>query len=275
MKKFRSKLLVLLTLLTFIGGGYVLLNSNVSNPVSCKKTVGMWVLMLWFDDSEANFYPWNDYVRHFPVKGRYDSWDASWVEYTIDSAVRMGVDYLILDNTNGVFRHNGKFDRVIQAYIKAIERRRINLKVVIAKGYSIFEKKDLDLLNSSVEHLRQYFSKPSYLKVDGKPQLILYINSDDNIVSLSKRLSLNKFDFSKYLGGSDRYGYKNYFPDLAIRYSSGADRWIEDVDGVYGWQFLYPQVENIRSMGVMPGWNRSHNKLTGSEPVYRLGGGIL
>lgn len=47
---------------------------------------------------------------------------------------------------------------------------------------------------------------------------------------------------------------------------------MEDPYGLYGWQFKgvggtrpYP------TMGVMPGWNRSHNQLTGSKPVERNG----
>lgn len=243
-----------------------------NRPRNVRKTVGMWVQLLWFNDPKVNYYPWSQYTRIKPHFGEYSSSDEMWISYTIENAETLGVDYLILDNTNGVFRHDGYFDLVIENYLRIIKNKRSNIKIAIATGYEIFEKKDWVLFNESLAHLAHYYNNPAYYRPNEKPMLVLYINPEDYISTILSRSGISDPIISGLANERDKFGYKNYLPNIDVRYASGSDRWIVDVDGVYGWKFEYPQSASLVSMGVMPGWNRSHNQLTGSQPLERASG---
>lgn len=240
---------VLLIFLTYLGTSV-----NADTEVQGRK-VGMWVLMLWFNDGD--YTPWKSYVRLHPKKERYTSSDIDFIDYTIQSAVDMGVDYLILDNTNGVFRHNGKFDQIIKLYIERVKYLKVNLKISIAIGWSVYQKLDLKLFKKSVAHLEQYFNDPVYYDLKGKPLLTIYVNPTSTIATLEGCI-----ECSHLINESDAFGFRNYLKDIAVRYASGSDKWIKDKYGVYGWKYEYPQAIGP-TMGVMPGWDRSHNELTG------------
>lgn len=230
-----------------------------------NKSVGMWVMMLWFNDN--NYRPWEQYVRYYPKnKKHYNSWDTEHIDYTLSTAEKMGVDYLILDNTNGVFRHNGNFDKTIKAYLDRIKLKKSKIKVSIATGYEIYEKKDFNLFNNSINHLSQYFSDENYYHIDEKPLLILYVNPDDNIFNLSK-IKETKANITS----QDKLGFRDFFKNYTIRYASGSNTWITDEYGIYGWKCDATK-DNLSHMCVMPGWNRSHNTLTGSTPTERNNG---
>ena len=234
-----------------------------------KKTVGLWSLMLWFNDGD--YRPWEMYVRYFPVGGIYNSYDVAHIDKLINSADDLGVDYLILDNTNGAFRHDGRFNKTISLITERIKFHKSQLKISIAIGYGIYEKKDFQYHLNEIDYIKKYFNDESYYQVNGKPLLILYINPQDKITNITKDPK-----FGKYISTDDRYGYRNFFTDYTIRYASGANDWLNDPQGLYGWQFKKKEGRggnrSYPTMGVMPGWNRSHNQLTGSKPVERNGG---
>jgi hypothetical protein len=234
----------------------------------------MWVEMLWFNDPTIDYYPWPQYTRLVPEFGQYNSYDFDWIYYTLRNAEELGVDYLILDDTNGVFREES-FDLTIEHYLTAIKLTHSPLKIAIATGAEIWAYRDWQLFLSSINHLEQYFSDPAYYQVDGKPLMVLYISADDpmcSIMPLASSAMPASECVTQYTSDSDPMGYRTYFTDLSLRYSS-ADPWFFDELGLYGWRFIYPQVVNANSMGVMPGWSRSHNNLTtGGPPIDRDGG---
>jgi hypothetical protein len=252
-------------------------SSSAPNTVSERspRMVGMWVLMLWFNDPTINYYPWVQYTRFVPEFGQYNSYDFDWIYYTLRNAEELGVDYLVLDDTNGVFRE-GAFDLTIEHYLTAIRQTHSKIKIAIATGYEIWYDRDWQLFLSSIKHLEKYFSDPAYYNVDGKPLMVLYLNPDDQLCSMislaSAAISASECA-TQYMSESDPMGYRSYFSELSLRYASGADSWFFDELGLYGWQFDYPQVVNANSMGVMPGWNRSHKTLIGTTPPIDRDGG--
>ena len=223
--------------------------------------------MLWFNDE--TYKPWDQYVRYHPVDGIYDSWDESHIDSLIKNAEAMGVDYLILDNTNGAFRHGGNFDKTIKAVLQRIKHHKSNLKVSIAIGWGVWKEKSFQYLQDEIAYIEKYFNDPYYFQLDGKPLLVLYINPEDSIYSISKDPN-----FKKYIDEKDGYGFRNYFSKYTVRYASGADNWLDDPFGLYGWKFGREK-KYFSTLGVMPGWNRSHNELTGSTPAEREGGNFF
>lgn len=236
------------------------------------KQVGMWISLLWFNDQSVGFYPWDQYTRIRPKFGQYSSYDEVWINYTIDNAEDLDVDYLILDDTNGVFRHDGVFDKSIQGFLDVIKKRNSRIKICIATGYEIYEKQDWNLFVKSINHLEIYFYNPAYYKQENKPLLLIYLNENNGIKNIFVKNNILDINTSNLINEYDKYGYKNYLPSYSVRYVSGGDTWLDDIDGIYGWKFDYPQKFNKNSMGVMPGWNRSHNELSGSSPSNRDNG---
>lgn len=231
---------------------------------SNEKTVGLWTMMLWFND--GNYKPGDQYVRYHPANGSYNSWDVQHIELLIKNAEDMDVDYLILDKTNGAFRHGGNFDKTIKAVLQRIKYHKSNLKVSIAIGSGIWRENNLQYLQDEIVYIEKYFKDPQYFYVDGKPLLILYINPEYSIYSASKDSTLKV-----YMDKNDSYGFRNYFSSYTVRYASGADDWLNDQFSLYGWKFGL-QKRYFPTLGVMPGWNRFHNELTGSTPTERENG---
>jgi hypothetical protein len=118
-----------------------------------------------------------------PEFGQYNSCDFDFIYYTLRNAEDFGVDYLILDDTNGVFREEG-FDLTIEHYLTAIKLTHSEIKIAIATGYEIWHDRDWQLFLSSINHLEPYFSDPRYNKIDGKPLLVPYLNPDDQLCSI-------------------------------------------------------------------------------------------
>jgi hypothetical protein len=267
MKLGRSVLLTMtLSLMVACGAPLTSATNAVSGHTS--RTVGMWVEMLWFDDDAIDYHPWPQYTRLTPEFGQYNSYDFDFIYYTLRNAEGLGVDYLILDDTNGVFRE-GAFDLTIQNYLTAIKLTHSPIKIAIATGAEIWAFQDWQQFLSSVNHLEQYFSDPAYYQVDGKPMLVLYISSADPMCSImfaADAVNTESECVAKYASESDPMGYRTYFRDLSLRYAS-SDPWFYDELGIYGWRFLYPQILNANTMGVMPGWSRSHNGLTTGGPA--------
>lgn len=230
---------------------------------SSERTVGLWSMMLWFNDGD--YKPWNQYVRYHPVDGIYNSWDEKHVDSLIKNADSMGVDYLILDNTNGAFRHGGNFDKTIQIVLQRIKYHKSNLKISIAIGWGVWREKNFQYLQDEIAYIEKYFNDPQYFQVEDKPLLVLYINPEDSLYSISKDPK-----FKRYIDKNDTYGFRNYFSSYAVRYASGEDNWLNDTFGLYGWKFG-PDKKYSSTLGVIPGWNRSHNELTGSTPTEREG----
>lgn len=195
---------------------------------SYSNKVGMWVLMLWLNDD--NYKPWEEYVRYTPEYGTFNSLDEKRISHIIKKAEELKVDYLILDNTNGIYRHQGRFEDTIVLYFKKIKEMKSNIKIVIAIGHSIYHHKNFELLRSNIHHFKYtHFKNEAYYHINNKPLLILYINPEDNIANVTKD-NTNL----KYITNNDKYGYKTYFNDISLKYASGADSWIDDEDGIYG-----------------------------------------
>jgi hypothetical protein len=246
----------------------------VAEPERSSRTVGMWVEMLWFDDPAINYYPWAQYTRFVPTFGQYNSYDYAWIDYTLQKAEELGVDYLILDDTNGVFREDA-FDLTIEHYLTEIKRTHSNIKIAIGTGFEIWNDVNWPLFLSSINHLEQYFSDPAYYRVDGNPLVVLFIDPWDQMCPImaaaNNAITVDECN-AQYASSSDPMGYRTYFTNLSLRYSSGSDHWFYDALGLYGWQFVYPQIVNADSMGAMPGWNRAHNNLGGTTFVDRKDG---
>jgi hypothetical protein len=230
---------------------------------SLEKTVGLWSSLLWFNDRD--YRPWEQYVRYFPTEGIYNSYDVTHIDRLIKQADDIGIDYLILDNTNGAFR-NHENDRTIKLILQRLKFHRSNLKISIAIGFGIYQMKDFKYFLREIAHIKKYLDDKAYFREDNKPLLILYINPQDTILQISKSSK-----FRRYIDANDKYGYRNFFSEYSIRYASGANDWLEDSYGLYGWQFKWTE-HSYPTMGVMPGWNRSHNQLIGSSaPIERNG----
>jgi hypothetical protein len=216
---------------------------------SAAKKVGIWYLLLWFDDPSAGYFPWEQYVRLTPLEPRYDSADPAHIRATLLALSELGVDFVILDDTNGYYRHDGRFIASVDTFFRELvafnESHGTAIEAALAIGYEWYAAGDTELQQRALDYAYEVSAHPNYFRLDGKPLLVIYVDPSNSVRP------------------DDRF---------AVRLASGSDKWIASPTGVWGWKFEYPQAVYSEAMGVMPGWDRNHNTLTGSTPTPRDGG---
>ena len=216
--------------------------------------VGMWYTVWW--DSEGQPYyehHWVNETRSTPVRyGRYATDDTEKLRCDFSYFKRIGIDYLILDDTNDHQADGGNIASHINACFKtaAAMGRAAAPQLCIAGGSP--------LLNGSVERMDAELSifaayanryKDTYFNWKGKPLFVDFV---------LPRL----------------FGYKN--DKFTVRNACGhtseanaiaqAGKYNVKEQGLFGWVFdrEFPGAE---AYGVNPGWSRSHNGLQSGSPA--------
>lgn len=120
--------------------------------------------------------------EQFPMLGYYDSWDINVVEQQIAWCSRYGVDFLTLDWWHG---REEQTEYIRDVFLKARNIQDIDFCIFYETwslgfdhdiGSTMFDDKVADKFVESILGLAdEFFSHPSYLRVNGRPVIILYL----------------------------------------------------------------------------------------------------
>jgi len=208
-------------------------------PVETKPLLGCWYSVFWHEEGTLgyrhgiSYEHWQDWVRLHPTLGHYSSGDPKIINTYFDQMREIGVDFIILDDTNGIWidelNRTGdrpEIDLNVRAIFEVADKRG-DIKVAMAIGGALWMRQDLELHKKEVEYVWMNFAnRPSYFKFHDKPLLVVYAEK-------------------KYSWSDDRF---------TVRWATGVAT--EEMN--WGWRFQYPQPVTKEVVGATPGWDTAH-----------------
>ena len=256
-------LIVLMVLAIFVRAGF----SQSADALATKSheyyssKIGLWYTV-WWDSQERDpvFYEhhWGKNTRVKPIKhGYYATDDPEKLQDDFRFFRRIGIDYLILDDTNGHYNDAGNIAKHIDACFATANQLGDDAPKLCFAGGRPLINGDVDGMQAELDIFAGYAEKfpDNTFFWKGKP---LFVN----------------FNIAKNYGYQDKQGRFTMRP--ATGHLLEGFPWYKeynlDTIGMYGWVFDM-QYETSEVHGITPGFSRSHNDLgTTLEPISRENG---
>lgn len=219
-----------------------------------SSEVGTW-FTIWWDvtTSAVGQFHWFEECRLKPVDyGYYSGANQKYLTSVFARMEYIGIDFLLLDDTNGHWNDNGIIARNMNLCFKVAEKLNgFSPKIAIATGAPLREGDTAQQQKEFDEYYKLYEKYPQYFyKYQGKPLLVNYIAGVANA-----RYSDSRF--------TTRYG-----TGLISWQNRASDQTIWKTQGNWGWVFDM-QNKGSEIMGVQPGYNKPGME---SSVVKRKGG---
>lgn len=219
-----------------------------------SSEVGTW-FTIWWDvtTSATGQFHWLEECRLKPVDyGYYSGANQKYLTSVFARMEYIGIDFLLLDDTNGHWNDNGVIARNMILCFKVAEKLNgFSPKIAIATGAPLREGDTAQQQKEFDEYYKLYEKYPQYFyKYQGKPLLVNYIAGVANA-----RYSDSRF--------TTRYG-----TGLISWQNRASDQTIWKTQGNWGWVFDM-QNKGSEIMGVQPGYNKPGME---SSVVKRKGG---
>ncbi|NUN04732.1 MAG: hypothetical protein HUU57_03125 [Bdellovibrio sp.] len=228
--------------------------------------VGAWYSIYFYEKNGTDPDHWSDWTRYKPELGYYDSGDVIKKQYPYFK--RAGVNYLLLDHTNGWFNDGG---RIANNAKKVLNNLPSDIPVAMAGGFPLWNgqwnanERVIQMKNEADLLWNELAQKPNYLKWfdpstnSYKPLFIVYNDLQNE---------------------HPNDEIKRYWKDsrFTVRYSAGDTDsrnrllWPYAAEGLWGWLIRFPQITSKETMPVQPGHNTTHLPGRTAIPVLRNGG---
>ncbi len=221
-----------------------------------SSDVGTWFTIWWMNKGEVSYdFHWFQECRLKPVDyGYYASNNVDYLTSVFARLKYIGIDFLLLDDTNGHWNDTGLISRNMTAILRVASKDGAYApKIAIATGAPLREGNTAQQQKEYDQYGKFYTKfKSAFYHYGGKPLLVNYIAGVAN---------------ARYSDNQNRF---------TIRYGTGLISWqknasnqsIFKTQGNWGWVF---DMQNPGSeiMGVQPGYNKPGME---SSVVKREGG---
>lgn len=219
---------------------------QILNP---DTKIGIWYSVIWQkpgSDAAKGGTHWEHESRYRPLLGYYDSGDSSIITSHIEQIHSAGIDYLLIDHTNGIGNDSGEIEKNAQSVFSTAEKIQghfpVSLAVAIGCGLWC-EGRSVQLQETEAQWILDYYSKKDiYYKWKNKPLMVVY-NSFDQPNTFAPEWDDSRFTVRKAAG------FINQSNPLLAPWGQF---------GYWGWVQNYPQYINGETMGVNPGWDTEH-----------------
>jgi hypothetical protein len=150
---------------------------SAQNQVSTGPRLGLWLTVWWTKDDQ--FHHWANCHR-FPILGRYGSGDPAVIAAHYAQFRQMGVDFLILDDTNGVGNDGGRINDNIRAWYNFMDRKppAERIPMCIGGGGEMRAGGRTAQQRAAEYYWQNWARRPSYFSLNGKP--LLLVDTDKN-----------------------------------------------------------------------------------------------
>lgn len=150
--------------------------ANAILPTSTN--VGAWFTMYWHSPSTPGIGShWDAWTRYDPVAGRYSSGDPTTQRREIAEMKAAGIDYMLLDDTNGINNDGGAIDANIRNLFTTMQGLPASQRVPIAFALGAAEYKQ-SIADATVEtnYVAGFANTYSdfYFQWRGKPLIVQY-----------------------------------------------------------------------------------------------------
>lgn len=219
-----------------------------------SSKIGLWYTV-WWQSKDPDIYPqysrsaehWEKWSRIKPVRGEYSSGDPRIIKEHTELFARYGLDFLLLDDTNGHYADHGSIAHNIDKIFETVRATGSPVKIAVALGGS-FNLPDAEntiaMRNEEADIVLEEYAEgysDVYFKWKGKPLLVSY-------------------GFSGYFHWRD--------DRFSVRYATGSvnegivSGYVPST-GLWGWVFNN-QTDTEEVYGVIPGFNKG--EIQGNVP---------
>lgn len=225
-----------------------------------SSKVGIWYTV-WWNSPGQQFYEhhWINMTRSMPVEdGYYGSGDPAKIKKDMTYFKKIGIDYIIYDDTNNHYNNRGDIAKNIQAISDGIQSLGTSApQFSFAAGAPLHKGKSEEGMQKEADIFYGYYTKypQNYFVWKDKPLLVIFTSPT----------------YYYWKDGGDRFtqrlasGHTSEGGKVANQYSLAQN-------GMYGWFFDY-QFKDSEIYGLSPGWSRSHNGMVEfRQPVSRENG---
>ncbi len=152
-------------------------SSRPAVPERAVPVLGMWYTVWWTADDQHRH--WVNCHR-FPARGRYSAGDPEVIESHYRQMRDLGVDFLILDDTNCIGNDGGRINDNIRAWFDFMDARPASERIpmCIAGGGEMREAGRAAQQRAGDFYHQHWAKRPSYFHLAGRPLLI--VDTDDN-----------------------------------------------------------------------------------------------
>jgi hypothetical protein len=138
---------------------------------------GLWLTVWWTQDDQ--FRHWVNCTR-MPTAGRYTAGDPAIIARHYAQFRDLGIDFLIMDDTNGVGNDGGRINDNIRAWFDFMDQKPASERIplCIGSGGEMRDGGKASQQKAADFYWTNWASRPSYFRLDSKP--LLLIDTDKN-----------------------------------------------------------------------------------------------
>ncbi|MBB6670200.1 hypothetical protein [Cohnella nanjingensis] len=211
--------------------------------------IGIWYTV-WWDDKPPYGSHWSDWTRYRPLLGDYSSGNEDAIRAHMQWMKKAGIDFVILDDTNGHGNDNGNIAEHIDQVFRVVESMPAGTapSLALAIGYAEWARNDIREQQAEADLVfDRYAQSPVYYQWKGKPLLVNYT--------------------------APSWFYKWKDDRFSVRFATGKvsdGAPVAPDTGLWGWVFDREQASG-EVVGVNPGWDTAHLG-RGTTPIPREDG---
>jgi hypothetical protein len=142
-----------------------------------RPQIGLWYTVWWTKDDQ--FHHWTNCHR-FPVRGRYTVGDLNIIKADHAEFRRLGIDFLIMDDTNGVGADGKNLNNNIRAWFEFMDALPVSerIPICIGGGGEMRAAGKTGQLQADDYYWENWAQRPSYLSFLNKP--LVLVETDKN-----------------------------------------------------------------------------------------------
>ena len=189
-----------------------------ANPPARPK-FGLWYTAWWTADDQ--FKHWNNCHR-LPSRGRYSAGDPAVIKAHYAAFRDLGVDFLIMDDTNGVRNDGGRINDNIRAWFDFMDTQSVanRIPICVGSGGEMRSGGKPAQQQAADFYWQTWAQRPSYFKLNGKPLVLVdtdknYGPADWNDPRFTVRWAYNG-DNHGAMARNQTWGWGSYAPAPAL-----------------------------------------------------------
>jgi hypothetical protein len=142
-----------------------------------RPQIGLWYTVWWTKDDQ--YHHWTNCHR-FPVRGRYSAGDPEIIKADYAEFRRLRIDFLIMDDTNGVGADGNRINDNIRAWFDFMDAQPASerIPICIGGGGEMRGGGKSAQLNADDYYWQNWAQRPSYFQFLNKP--LVLVDTDKN-----------------------------------------------------------------------------------------------
>lgn len=144
---------------------------------AARPAIGLWYTVWWTQDDQ--FHHWTNCQR-FPTRGRYTAGDPAVIAAHYAQFRELGIDFLIMDDTNGVDNDGGRIRENIRGWFDFMDAQppAARIPICIGGGGEMRAEGRVGQQRAANFYWDSLARRPSYFQLAGKP--LLLVDTDKN-----------------------------------------------------------------------------------------------